>query len=124
MPPGKEPRVSLIIAAKNLTAQVFGEVRAGEKKVAGEIKGAFSGIKGVLGAIGVAAGGFSLGRFFSGAVQEARDAERASIDLRGSVETLGLSYDALKPKLDATIDRLSDLAGKDDEEVSDALSNL
>jgi hypothetical protein len=120
--------VQLIIAAKDLAARVFdaskAKVTSWARDVRSTVSSAVSGINGVLATIGV---GISLGALtalMKHAVDEGKEAETATNELAGAVGNLGLDFDKLAPKINATIDHLSALAARDDEEVSGALSNM
>jgi hypothetical protein len=119
-----EPKVSIIIAAKDLASRVFNESKARISAWGKSVGGALTSVRGLAAAAGVALGASALFNVFRRATQEAIESEAANARMAQSIANLGLSYDALKPKIDDTVDRLSKLAGKDDEEVSDALSNL
>lgn len=119
-----EPKVSLIIAAKDLASRVFDQSKAKVQSWGQSVSGVLSGVKGLLAGLGVAFSAAAIVNVFRRATAEAIESESANNRMSQSIANLGLSYDALKPKIDDTVDRLSRLAGKDDEEVSDALSNL
>lgn len=99
-----------------------------EKDGAGE--GGKGGGGGVLalagGKAGVAAGAVGLGAAV-GIKQSAEasiEAEKSAARLKQQLETLGISYDDNKAKIDKVISAQSQLSGLDDEDLADSFTNL
>lgn len=119
-----EPKVSILITARDLATKVVDGVKAKLSSFGASVKSVFSGINGVLAGLGIGLTGAALGKFFSTAVTEAAGAERAQLNLRDALQRVGLSYDALAPKVDAYVAAQAQAAALDDDDVANALSTL
>lgn len=112
-----EKKVSVIIAAIDQVTSRLGTIQRSITNFAGI---AARRIKEGL----VNLAGRALSGFFTKAIDEATEAELAAARLGGAVELLGVDFASVRPEIDATIERLTALSGRDGEEVSDALANL
>lgn len=119
-----EPKVSILITAKDLATKVVEGVKSRLTAFGSSVKSVFSGLNGVLAGLGIASAGAALSALFTRAIEEAAGADRASLQLRDSVERLGLSYDALEPKISAYVDAQAAAAALDNDDVATALATL
>src|SRR3990167_8760135 len=100
-----EPRVSIIIQARDLASRVILGVRTQLSGMATGLRNAFTGI---------------LRR----GVEEAKQAERSVMDLELSVTNLGLKFSAIQPIIEDHVQAVANMARVDDDDVRSALAKL
>lgn len=90
----------------------------------GKIQSSFASLNKVLGAVGVGLSAAALISFLKDATKEAVESEKATSRLSHSVNSLGMSYNALEDRIQDQIQATSNYAIVQDELVSDTLQTL
>src|SRR3990167_6802500 len=119
-----EPRVSIIIQARDLASRVILGVRTQLSGMATGLRNAFTGITGILAGLGVAIGGAAFIGILRRGVEEAKQAERSVMDLELSVTNLGLKFSAIQPIIEDHVQAVANMARVDDDDVRSALAKL
>ena len=120
----KEPKVSILITARDAASKVIDSVKSNLTGFGRSTKSMFASLTSSVSGFATVLAALGAGRLMASAVDEALAAERAARLLRDSVERLGFDYGRLAPQIGAYVDAQARAAALDNDEVAAALATL